>query len=187
MTLPDHLNKSPNPWEMRHTDAGRLITLSSALLGITAAFAQDFVEGSARLVLVAGWLSLIFAIVFSIIASGKSISGSLSDSDITNGEPAASHLNRAFWALLIGAVLIAAAGSWSLWSPTLDVVDLIESSSQSLSESMGVADSDLILQKATRMESGGFELRFTNAVSQQNFVVTVDESGEVQNMERTDN
>lgn len=183
MSFPGYLNKNPNPWEMRHTDAGRLITLSSALLGITATFADGFVDGNARYVLMVGWGALIVSIVFSIFASGKAIKETQAQSQGGGGSGTGGLLNGAFWSLLVGGVLIAGAGGWTMLSKEADLATIREGASSAVSQAMQVEAEELLLSEL-QVRDDTYELIFSAADSDDQFVALLTRSGEVQSIER---
>ena len=140
----------PNPVEMLHSETKTIITLATALLGVSVTFASDFVgdEALARVVLAIGWLLLLTAIAVSIFAAGKTIERAKTG----RKNRAGTLLSCAFWSLFAGALAsaVAAGIGWLSESDTLSVTDAMQISKDAVAGLSGATTDKLATDRFER-------------------------------------
>src|SRR5438105_2340781 len=102
-----------NPWDVLHEDVKLYITLATALLGISATFANRLLSNdeAGRVVVIIGWFALGVSIAVSTYASGA-VFASLKQVPLpTTYRPAPRLLNATLVCLGIGTVCLA-FGAW---------------------------------------------------------------------------
>jgi hypothetical protein len=122
----------PNPWSVQRDEAKTLITLGTAVLGVSTTFGKSILapSGSASLTLLLAWLAIAASIVTAILASATVFSRLKANADIDAGRSAATkktpggiasfYLNVSFF-LLVGGLVTLAFAAYSDWNTTSSI------------------------------------------------------------------
>ena len=164
----------PNPWSILHDDAKSHITLATALLGLTATFADRLLseDGLGRLAVFAGWALLVGSIVCSISANGKVVGGLKGESNDYNA--ASGWLNASVYLLLMGAVLLT-TGAWRTSVTSDNGVSPSALARRAIVEMTGASGSEIMIESLEKLVGNDFVLIVRPALqSTERFEVTVD-------------
>jgi hypothetical protein len=168
----------PNPWEVLHDDAKTYITLGSALLGISATFADRLLSDDdiGRWIVIAGWGVLAASIFLSIYASGTVFGELKKQTPSSDYNSAARFLNTAVMVLLIGVVLLA-IGAWrtSYGADEPDTPSPISTARSTVAEMSGVDDADLTVVSVEETRGDEFEVLVEETTRGTTYEVTVDD------------
>jgi hypothetical protein len=166
---------APSHASLLHDDTKTLITLGTALLGVTATFGKDLLSPgrSPSSVLIVAWIFLALSIVasmwgsatvFSQVKGGRSAGGSASFA-----------INVSFFALVIGLVLLAQV-AYSNWdrSGRATVKDAVETAQQAVADAGQGRVSELQVKSYKAETAVQVKVIVTNATTSKSFVVVVD-------------
>jgi hypothetical protein len=149
---------APNAWELLHDDAKSYVTLATALLGITATFADRLLsdDNVGRAVVIIGWIILAASIALSIYASGTVFAEIKKVSPSTDYKVAAAFLNAAVIALGIGVAALA----FGAWRTSLtgdeDPPSPILAARRAIAEMTGANHDAVVSERLEKAPSGGF-------------------------------
>jgi hypothetical protein len=177
----------PHPWQVLHDDAKSYITLASALLGVTATFANDLVsdENIARWLVFGGWAALAASILLSILASGKVFGGikasaaSTSAAQTPTPKPdynkAVFRINVAVYALGFGVVLLAVGAFITSFSnDEADPPSPVEVAKSTVADMAG-DDAELTVTRVEQSRGDEFVVLVEEAPGGTTYEVTVDD------------
>lgn len=167
----------PNPWDLLHDDAKSYITLSTALLGVSATFAGNLLsdDDAARWLVFGGWTILVGSILCSIYASGQ-IFKNLKLPASVNYNASSGFLNASVILLTVGAAALA-LGAWrtsEVHAPSASPPMLARSIVADMS---GVPEDALVVQ-SLRTTADGTSVLQVEVPSQgdRRYLVTVDDA-----------
>jgi hypothetical protein len=167
----------PNPWAVLHDDAKTYITLATALLGVTATFADRLVSDDdiGRVAVVAGWVVLAISIGLSIYASGTVFGAMKSNPPPTNYNTAAGFLNIAVIALGLGAAALA-FGAWRTSFETSQPTrpSPIAAARTAVAEMIGTDDIELSIDRFDKTPTNEFVISLTRSPQGSTYEVVVD-------------
>jgi hypothetical protein len=118
---PETQQPPPHHFAGLQGDIKTLVTVNSALLGLTVTFASDLLDsGEGRALIGTSWIMFSLALLLAIVASGALYSKlrnkeNLPRPEADKGGTAVALVNASFYALLIAIVLLS-IGGWQEWN-----------------------------------------------------------------------
>ena len=178
----------PNPWSLQRDDAKILITLGTAVLGVSATFGKNLLapNGSAPSALLGAWLAIAASIVAAILASARVFSR-LKNGGHQPGGIASFWLNASFFLLVGGLVSIAfvAYFNWNNNSSISESQSVI-TAEQFVAQAQGTASSELTVRRFSQLDDSNVLVVIVDPPARVTFLVVVDRSdGQVIHLSRT--
>jgi hypothetical protein len=189
----------PNPWSVQRDEAKTLITLGTAVLGVSTTFGKSILapSGSASLTLLLAWLAIAASIVTAILASATVFSRLKANADIDAGRSAATkktpggiasfYLNVSFF-LLVGGLVTLAFAAYSDWNTTSSISEAqsITTAEQAAAAAQGTTARELSVQRLSRLSDSEVVVVVVDRSAETTFIVVVDTNdGQITDLSET--
>jgi len=184
----------PNLWGLQREDARTLITLGTAVLGVSATFGKSFLapSGSASPALLGAWAAIALSILVAIFASATvfnrlKANAELDASEKTDEEkksqkkkPGGSArfcLNASFFLLVGGLVTLAlvASRNWNV-SPTTTYAHSVAAAEKAVAAAQATKPSQLRVQRFTRLNGSDASVVICDPAAKTTYAVIIDTS-----------
>jgi hypothetical protein len=184
----------PNLWGLQREDARTLITLGTAVLGVSATFGKSFLApgGSASPALLGAWVAIALSIVAAIFASATVFNRLKANADLDAsakteeekksqkkkpGGSASFCLNASFFLLVGGLVTLAlvASQNWDA-SPNTTYAQSVTAAGKAVAAAQATKPSQLRVQRFTRLNGSDASLVISDPATKTTYAVTIDTS-----------
>ena len=174
--------KAPNPWTVTSDFCKTVITLASALLGLTVTFASGIAGGvspGTRLLLYFAWGFMVATILAGIVSHGLIVNKLKND---THSRASVFFANASFYGLLVSAILFAVFGASAVRdkSDKLDAKQVVELAIRQAPHLAQTPDTSWKLKKLTwNKVTQEFDLELSEAGANKSMTMSIDEDGSV--------
>lgn len=184
----------PNLWGLQREDARTLITLGTAVLGVSATFGKSFLApgGSASPALLGAWVAIALSIVAAIFASATVFNRLKANADLDAsakteeekksqkkkpGGSASFCLNASFFLLVGGLVTLAlvASQNWNA-TPSTTYAQSVTAAERAVAAAQATKPSQLRVQRFTRLNGSDASLVISDPATKTTYAVTIDTS-----------
>jgi hypothetical protein len=186
----------PNLWGLQREDARTLITLGTAVLGVSATFGKSFLapSGSASPALLGAWAAIALSILAAIFASATVFNRLKANADLDAsaktdeekksqkkkpGGSASFCLNASFFLLVGGLVTLAlvASQNWNASpSPSTTYAQSVTAAEKAVAAAQATKPSQLRVQRFTRLNGSDASVVICDPAAKTTYAVLVDTS-----------